>query len=156
MVSQARKIGKQRQSTAPTSSPSWIESHQAPAPQTYAVSNTTGPCSGGCPCAGPWGGTQHTAWESHSSVHLAPLVSLQTQTLGAHLSETGLNSWLPGEKLWDLSSLMAVSRWATGGVGGRWRLPLLPTSGCFPSHLPSVEVSLCFCFGGFFQREVFL
>lgn len=55
MVSQARKIRKENKdkTRAPASSPSWRESYQAPEPQTYAVSNTTGPCSGGCLCAGP-------------------------------------------------------------------------------------------------------
>ena len=47
--------------------------------------------------------------------------------------------------------------WVAGprvGSGGRWCLPLLPTSVCFPSHLPSVEVSLCFCFGVFFRGKL--
>lgn len=139
----------------PASSPSWRESHQAPAPQTYPVNNTSGPCSGGCLCAGPWGSTQHTACESHSSVHLAPPVSLQTQKLGARFSGAGLNSWLPREKLWVLSSLLVVSCWATGGVRGE-------VVSAPPAHFCVLSVSFAQCrsvtlllFWGFFSEESF-
>lgn len=118
MVLQVRKIKENKDKTqnmVPVSSPSWRESHWAPAPQTYAVNTTSGPCSGGCLCAGPWGITQYTACERLSSVHLAPPVSPQTQTPGARLSGTGLNSWLPREKLWVLSSLLGWGPWR-GGV----------------------------------------
>lgn len=68
----------------------------------------------------------------------------------------GLNSWLPRKNSGFWVPSLVVSCWATGGVrGGGGICPSCPLL-CAPSHLPSVEVSLCFCFGVFFQRKAFL